>query len=154
MYILLSFIAILYLWFGDQLEFKKQELSSVSSFIKSDAQLSNVLKQLKIIESFDIHVYNSTIQNVTAFIEQYLRFFKSDRVNSLDFQTFLDKRRTILNDLMELIVTAPILDKHIENIVKNLSDCTWKYVHVIGTKYDISIDIPLPKNAFIGQDLF
>ena len=151
MYMIFAVLAILYLFWGkDKVKLKS---SRSSSFINSDPQMMRIIERLdKYVKPVDIFVYQTTRENIDKFIEIYIQHFTKG-LDSLDFQVFADTRRVILNDLMKLVVSSNI-DKQIEDIVKELSDCTWKYIHVIATKHDISVNQPLAHNAFIEQDLF
>lgn len=154
MLLVCAFVAIIYLIWGDQFQVKGTK-GGTQTFINSDPQMTDIMKRLEaVVKPKDSYVYKVTIENINKFIDIYIQYFRSGVKNALDFQLFTDTRRLILNDLMELVVSSNINNKVIEELVKDLSDCTWKYVHVIATKYDISINQPLAHNAFVAQDLF
>lgn len=154
MYLVLALLAILYLCWGDKLP-KSNGNGTTTTFINSDPQMTSIIKRLEtVVKPVDSYVYKTTIENINKFIDIYIQYFRAGVKSNLDFQLFTDTRRTILNELMQLVVSSNMNSKVIEEIVKDLSDCTWKYVHVIATKYDISINQPLAHNAFEAQDLF
>ena len=153
MVVVCALVAIIYLIWGDTRDTKGGTQST--SFINSDPQMTDIMKRLEaVVKPKDSYVYKVTIENINKFIDIYIQYFRSGVKNVLDFQLFTDTRLLILNDLMQLVVSSNINNKVIEELVQDLSDCTWKYVHVIATKYDISINQPLAHNAFVAQDLF
>lgn len=152
MYWMLSIFAVVYLFWGDDV--KKQFLSDTKDleyFIQSDTQLMSFIKNISFLQVKDKWAYKKTIDDLHRFLEHYISFFRNGVLNNQDFQTFIDIRRNILNDLSLLVVSdIEIPSSYIDQI----ADCTWKYIYAISTKYDISINQPLAFNTFHGQDLY
>lgn len=152
LYWILSILAVLYLFWGQKITHQiLHSKSDIQRFIDSDPQLKNILNDLRILEKQDHFVYQSIYNNIMNFLIEYLILFKRNNIDNLDFQNFNDKRRTILNDLSTLIISDVQIS---ENIINNIADCLWKYVYVIGTKFDLRFDEPLAQNSFIAQDMY
>lgn len=152
LYWILSVLAVLYLFWGQNITNKiLHPQTNLEKFIESDPQLKQALVDLRVIESQDHLMYKVINEDIMSFLTNYILFFRKDFIGNLDFQEFNDKRRTILNDLSKLTVSNVTIS---QNLIDNIADCLWKYVHVIGTKFDLRFEEPLAINAFVNQDMF
>ena len=109
--------------------------------IASDACLVNTLDIVRKFKTDqNIHECNVVTAGVREFINLYITVFYDGP--ELDFQTMIDKRRQVLNQMisLELPVTA-------------FAECTWKYVLVIVRKYDVPYDYPIPATSYGKWDV-
>jgi hypothetical protein len=152
MYLILAVFAVLYLVFGENLSSFGQGVATtdVAILLKADTRLTNIL-EIDLKKSLDAWTFKIIVEKVNRFLKFYINFFRRQG-NKQDLQLLIDTRREILNELSHLVVAGDV--KLGPNVIEDFANCTWKYVHAIGAKYDISVDEPLAANAFEGQDLY
>ena len=137
LYWILSLLALGYLMWGKDKVSISPKRTSVKQFMASDKELMTLLAK----------VDSEVVLEVTAFFKLYLEVFTK---GTDKFDILLDKRREILNLLSSSVITGKEVP---DDVIVGLSDCMWKYVKIVITKYDLPYSYPIPHNTIDPRDL-
>jgi len=153
LYWVLALLAVAYLAWGKKLHGNTHTdnlavNNSVTRFIQADAEMTTLQHEIQYIQDHDKYVYAQITKDIYDFYELYLDAF----TNGISkFDMLVDKRREILNALSTAYISGLEVS---DDIITRFSDCTWKYVKILITKYDLPYSYPIAHNTIDPRDLY
>lgn len=142
-YWIAALVAVIYLtWFRKTDDQIKLGSNTVEKFMNADVHLQQLMSSIDYIQHKDKWLHAQLITDISDFYNLYLQTFTE---GTQTFDLLVDKRRAILNELSQEIS---------ESVVNGFSECLWKYIKVIVTKYDLTYMYPIPHNTMGKNDLY
>jgi hypothetical protein len=138
--VIASLFIVYMVWFSRP----NKTAASVKTFLDTDDELIQTLKNLKISLVKYPFDYEDIEELVHEFLQEYMLCFDDVNVNRVNFNRVVDLRREILNhaSLLSFQKSVPL------PTFSSLSANLWKYVSILIKKWDIEYSYPIPSNSY------